>query len=48
MVTDKEMLDQLLDQYYEAHGWDVGTGIPTREALETLGLLELCGDCAAA
>jgi len=48
MVTDKEMLDQLLDQYYEAHGWDVQTGIPTREALETLGLLELCGDCAAA
>jgi len=46
MVTDKEMLDQLLDQYYEAHGWDVGTGIPKRETLETLGLLELCGDCA--
>jgi len=36
----------LLDQYYEAHGWDVGTGIPKRETLETLGLLELCGDCA--
>jgi aldehyde:ferredoxin oxidoreductase len=45
MVTDKEMLDRLLDQYYEAHGWDVGTGIPKRETLETLGLLELCGDC---
>ncbi len=46
MVTDKEMLDRLLDEYYEVHGWDVETGIPARETLETLGLLELCGDCA--
>jgi aldehyde:ferredoxin oxidoreductase len=47
MVTDKEMLDRLLDQYYEAHGWDLGTGIPKRDILQILGLLELCGDCAA-
>jgi len=47
MVTDKEMLDQLLDQYYDLHGWDLGTGIPKRDILQTLGLLELCGDCAA-
>jgi aldehyde:ferredoxin oxidoreductase len=47
MVTDKEMLDHLLDQYYDVHGWDLGTGIPKRDILEILGLLELCGDCAA-
>jgi aldehyde:ferredoxin oxidoreductase len=45
MVTDKEMLDRLLDEYYEVHGWDVDTGIPKRETLKTLGLLKLCGDC---
>lgn len=47
MVTDKEMLDHLLDQYYDVHGWDLGTGIPKRDILQILGLLELCGDCAA-
>ncbi|MFQ5874865.1 MAG: aldehyde ferredoxin oxidoreductase family protein, partial [Dehalococcoidia bacterium] len=46
MVTDREMLDRLLDQYYELHGWDPETGIPRRETLEELGLLELCGDVA--
>ena len=47
MVTDQEMLDDLLDQYFEAHRWDVNTGVPTREALASLGLLEMCGDCLA-
>lgn len=46
MVTDREMLDRLLDQYYELHGWDPETGIPRQETLEELGLLELCGDVA--
>lgn len=46
MVTDREMLDRLLDQYYELHGWDPETGIPRRKTLEELGLLELCSDVA--
>jgi len=46
MVTDREMLDRLLDQYYELHGWDPETGIPRRKTLEELGLWELCGDVA--
>jgi len=46
MVTDREMLDRLLDQYYELHGWDPETGIPRRKTLEELGLLGLCGDVA--
>ncbi len=46
MVTDREMLDRLLDQYYELHAWDLATGIPRQETLEELGLLELCGEVA--
>jgi aldehyde:ferredoxin oxidoreductase len=35
----KEKLDQLLDWYYEARGWDAD-GIPTRQTLLRLGLPE--------
>ncbi|MBS7638408.1 aldehyde ferredoxin oxidoreductase C-terminal domain-containing protein, partial [Candidatus Bathyarchaeota archaeon] len=31
-------LDRLLDDYYTERGWDVKTGVPTREKLEALGL----------
>jgi aldehyde:ferredoxin oxidoreductase len=31
-------LDIMLDEYYQARGWDVGTGLPTRAKLEELGL----------
>ncbi len=31
-------LDQMLDEYYTARGWDVKTGSPTREKLLELGL----------
>jgi len=30
----------MLDEYYEARGWDKKTGIPTRKKLEELGLKE--------
>jgi aldehyde:ferredoxin oxidoreductase len=43
-VTDKADLDRMLDEYYEMHGWDRQTGIPTTETLKDLGLLELCTD----
>ncbi|MEM2227157.1 MAG: aldehyde ferredoxin oxidoreductase family protein [Candidatus Bathyarchaeia archaeon] len=33
-------LEPMLDQYYEARGWDVKTGIPKRAKLEELGLRE--------
>jgi len=48
LVTDKEMLDKMLDEYFKLTGWDPTTGIPTREELERLGLLKLCGDAASA
>jgi len=34
----KEVLQKLLDYYFEFRGWDVETGIPTREKLEELDL----------
>lgn len=34
----QEMLDSMLDNYYELRGWDKNTGVPTRTKLETIGL----------
>ena len=31
-------LEPMLDEYYAARGWDVTTGLPTRQRLEELGL----------
>ena len=36
-------LQKLLDEYYEAMGWD-GDGIPIRQTLEKLELFELVGN----
>jgi aldehyde:ferredoxin oxidoreductase len=38
MVTTQEELDQMLNEYYELHGWDRETSRPTREILEELQL----------
>lgn len=35
---NQEAYDKLLDEYYEARGWDKKTGIPTPEKLKSLGL----------
>ncbi len=42
MITSPEMLDDLLDQYYTAHGWDLKTGIPKPETLSYLGIDKVC------
>ncbi len=34
----QEMLDTMLDNYYELRGWDKKTGIPSRRKLEAIGL----------
>ena len=44
MVITRQMLDDLLDQYYEFRGWDKKTGIPTRERLVQLGLEDIARD----
>ncbi|HDQ73666.1 MAG TPA: aldehyde:ferredoxin oxidoreductase [Chloroflexi bacterium] len=33
-------LEPMLDEYYRARGWDVTTGLPTKEKLEKLGLAD--------
>ncbi len=35
---NREDYDRLLDEYYEARGWDKKTGVPTPEKLRSLGL----------
>jgi len=35
---DKEKWDEMLDRFYELHGWDKRTSWQTRECLDTLGL----------
>lgn len=41
MVTTKEQLDQMLDEYYQLHGWDKETSWPLKETLKNLGLDEV-------
>ncbi len=36
-----DYLDDLLDEYYERHGWDRTTALPTRAGLEALGLSDV-------
>lgn len=40
-------LPALLDDFYSACGWDLKTGIPTRERLESLDLTDIATDMAA-
>ena len=42
----KADLKQMLDEYYTARGWDVATGVPTREKLVELGLEYVAADLA--
>ncbi len=37
-------MDEMLQAYYLARGWDVGTGMPTRERLRALGLDDVVRD----
>jgi aldehyde:ferredoxin oxidoreductase len=37
-------LEPMLDAFYAACGWDVATGIPTHEKLQSLGLGQLAED----
>ena len=37
-------LDEMLDGYYAARGWDLETGIPTPKTLQKLGLVDVAAD----
>ena len=32
------------DEYYEIRGWDIKSGIPTRDSLEEVGLKDVADD----
>jgi aldehyde:ferredoxin oxidoreductase len=38
------ILPTMLDEYYEARGWDKETGLPKRSKLESLGLKEIANE----
>lgn len=37
-VVDREKFEEIKEEYYRLRGWDVKTGIPTREKMTALGL----------
>ena len=39
----EEVLDRMLDDYYEERGWDKKSGLPTPEKLAELGLENFFG-----
>jgi aldehyde:ferredoxin oxidoreductase len=47
MVIEPEMLERLKDAYYEYHGWDKATGVPTPGKLRELGLDKFIPDLPA-
>ncbi|HZK71813.1 MAG TPA: aldehyde ferredoxin oxidoreductase C-terminal domain-containing protein, partial [Clostridia bacterium] len=40
-INSKEKLDYMKDEYFRLHNWDLKKGLPTKQALEDLGLEEL-------
>ena len=45
-LISAEDLNKMLDEYYEARGWDKKTGVPSREKLEELELTYIADDLA--
>ena len=41
MTLDRDAFEKMKDEYYAIRGWDVKTGLPTREGLEALDLKEV-------
>jgi aldehyde:ferredoxin oxidoreductase len=45
-ALDRRKFAALLDEYYELRGWDQSTGLPTREKLDELDLVDVADDLA--
>ena len=43
-LNEREKFGNMLEDYYAQRGWDVTTGIPTRETLEGLNLRDVADD----
>ena len=46
-VLDSSKFEEMKSRYYALRGWDIATGIPTRETLEQNGLAEVAQDLQA-
>jgi len=42
-ILDRKEFEGMKDDYYKLRGWDIETGIPTREKLVELGLEDVAG-----
>jgi aldehyde:ferredoxin oxidoreductase len=45
-VVDREKFDWILDEYYQARGWNEKTGLQKKETLDRLGLKDVAEDLA--
>jgi aldehyde:ferredoxin oxidoreductase len=45
-TLSRSTMEKVLDDYYEARGWDKKSGTPTREKLNALGLADVAEDLA--
>ncbi|MFC1945092.1 aldehyde ferredoxin oxidoreductase C-terminal domain-containing protein, partial [Chloroflexota bacterium] len=43
-VVDREQFEKMKDEYYALRGWDVASGLQTKEKLEELGLSDVAGE----
>jgi len=43
-VVDRNEFEKMKDEYYHLRGWDVATGLQTREALDKVGLSDMAQD----
>lgn len=43
-VLDSAKFEKMKDEYYSLRGWDIATGIPTRETLEQTNLIDIARD----
>jgi aldehyde:ferredoxin oxidoreductase len=43
-VVDRNEFERMKDEYYQLRGWDVATGLQTREALDKVGLSDVAQD----
>jgi aldehyde:ferredoxin oxidoreductase len=43
-AIDRDKFEEMKSEYYEYQGWDVETGLPTRESLDACGLKKVADD----
>ena len=44
VYVDPDKFEKAKDEYYALRGWDINTGIPTKETLVALGLQDVAKD----